>query len=111
MTRTTQPKKLAKVIALSVERVSLGGAQITATFLTPAPCGRAASPSEDAMHCLSCEGNTRVLETRINHTTYGWVQRWRECRVCGHRFKTTEVPNDKLTFETESEDGEDTGEA
>jgi transcriptional repressor NrdR len=42
------------------------------------------------MVCPSCNGITRVLETR--NASAGNVRRRRECRVCGTRFTTSERP-------------------
>ena len=42
------------------------------------------------MVCPSCNGSTRVLETR--NASAGNVRRRRECRACGARFTTSERP-------------------
>lgn len=39
------------------------------------------------MRCPRCGGDTRVVDSRSD---YDSVWRRRECRICGHRFSTTE---------------------
>lgn len=45
------------------------------------------------MHCPSCGGDTKVLDTRLNDSTNS-VKRRRECLNCGKRFTTYERVED-----------------
>lgn len=45
--------------------------------------------------CPLCCGETFVIDTRTDLIT-GTILRKRECRDCGHRFKTQEVLKDDL---------------
>lgn len=49
--------------------------------------------------------DSRVLQTRLK---LGFFRRRRECKLCGFRWTTVEVPEEDVTFETEVPTEEET---
>ena len=44
---------------------------------------------------VGCDEKSKVVETRA-HENGVWIRRRRQC-VCGHRWWTSEIPEDNLT--------------